>query len=130
MDKLVFWVKNEHEYGAAWRPTGERLSTFLLHVAVFEAVLGAAYGASACRVSAARVADILAPMRPLPMPEWRWPSGGCRLYAADGLLALAGGDGGPGETTATRAVWVAADEPGRLAYLREVDGVEWDAFAG
>lgn len=25
-------------------------------------------------------------------------------------------------------VWVAADEPGRLAYLTEIESVEWDTF--
>jgi len=29
-----------------------------------------------------------------------------------------------------REVWVAADKPERLAYLTEIENVEWDAFTG
>jgi hypothetical protein len=149
--KLVFWVENqgvwvwattadgadpevydrENVAGAVWQPTGARLSTFLLHIAVFEAVMGAASGASACWVSPAQLAEILAPLRPLPMVDWRWPTAGHRLYAADGLLAFGGPNPGPGETAETanmREVWVAVDEPDRLAYLTKIENVEWDAF--
>lgn len=149
--KLVFWVENqgvwlwatapdgadppvydrENVDGAVWQPTGELLSAFLVHVAVFEAVMGAAHGGCACWVSPAQWEEILAPLRPLPMPEWRWPTGGHRLYAADGLLALGGPNPGPGETAETaaiREVWVAADKPERLAYLRKIESVEWDSF--
>jgi hypothetical protein len=149
--KLVFWVENQSAWvwatdptgadppvydrdnveGGLWQPTGARLSTFLVHVAVFEAVMGAAYGASACWVSPATLAKILAPLRRLPMPEWYWPAGGHWLYAADGLLAFAGPNPEPGETAKTagmREVWVAGHEPECLAYLKEVEEVDWDAF--
>ncbi|MGH3763053.1 hypothetical protein [Actinophytocola sp.] len=149
--KLVFWEENqgvwlwatapdgddppvydrENVDGDSWQPTGESLSTFLLHVAVFEAIMGASHGACASWVSAAALAEILAPLRPLPMPEWRWPAPGHRLHAADGLLAFSGPNPGPGEvaeTAATHEVWLAADEPGRLAYLTEPADVEWDSF--
>ena len=136
--KLVFWVENqgvwlwattpdgddppvfdrENEDGSPWLRTGERLSTFLLHVAVFEAVMGAVHGASAGWVPRDRLPEILAPLEPLPMPDWRWPPGAHRLYAADGLLALAGPNLEPGEA-AEEAEWgevfVAADRPERLA---------------
>ncbi len=149
--KLVFWVENqgvwlwattadgddppvydrENVDGAVWQPTGEPLSTFLLHVAVFEAVMGASHCAYAGWVSPAQFEEILAPLRPLPMPDWHWPTGGHRLYAADGLLALGGPNPGPGETAGAatmREVWVAADKPERLAYLTRIESVEWDAF--
>lgn len=150
--KLVFWVENQGAWlwatttdvddppvfdrenvdGQPWQRTGVPLSTFLLHVTVFEAIMGAPYGASACWVSPAQLAEILAPLRPLPMPDWRWPAAGHRLYAADGLLAFGGPNPGPGETAETaamREVWLAADDPQRLVYLTEIVGVEWDAFS-
>ncbi len=149
--KLVFWVENqgvwlwattadgddppvydrENVDGAGWQPTGEPLSTFLLHVAVFEAVMGARHGACAAWVSPAPFEEVLAPLHPLPMPDWRWPAGGHRLYAADGLLALGGPNPGPGETAETadlREVWVAADHPDRLAYLTRIENVAWDVL--
>ncbi|PPK65025.1 hypothetical protein V5P93_004230 [Actinokineospora auranticolor] len=149
--KLVFWEENQGAWswaidadgddppvydrenvdGAVWQPTGEPLSTFLLHVAVFEAVMGSAFGACACVVSQAQWEGIVAPVHPLPMPDWRWPARGHRLYAADGLLAFGGPNPGPGETAETataREVWVAADKPARLAYLTKIENLEWDAF--
>lgn len=118
----------ENEDGVPWQPTGVPLSTFLLHATVFEAIWGAA-GASTSWVSTDRLAQILAPLRTLPMPDWRWPEQGHRLYAADGLLAFAGPNPGPGETAETTTwceVVLAADRPDRLAYLTEIEGVDWD----
>lgn len=149
--RLVFWVENqgvwlwattaggddppvydrENVDGEPWQPTGVALSAFLLHVAVFEAVMSCQHGASASWVSLTQWEAILAPLRPLPMPDWRWPAAGHRLYAADGLLAFCGPNPGPGETAETatlREVWVAADEPAGLAYLTGIEGVQWDAF--
>jgi hypothetical protein len=114
-----------------WQPTGVPLSTFLLHVAVFEAVMGSSRGACACWVTPAQLDEILAPLRALPMPDWRWPASGHRLYAADGLLAFAGPNPGPDETAeraTMRNVWVAAAESRRLEYLTGFEGVEWDFF--
>lgn len=60
------------------------------------------------------------------MAAWRWPYRDHRLYAAEGLLAF----GGPNLDLAEAAdeasmqeLWLAADEPGRLAYLAKVEGV-------
>lgn len=150
-DKLVFWVENqgvwlwaadrvgddppvhdrENLAGEPWRPTGVSLSTFLLHVAVFEAIMGSPYGAAACWVTPAELDSILAPLRPLPMPAWRWPTAGHRLHAGEGLLAFAGPNFGPDETAETataRNVWVTATEPRSLEYLVGIEGVGWDAF--
>jgi len=144
--KLIFWVENqgvwlwacdcagddpavfdrENEPGEAWQPTGVALSRFLLHVAVVEAIFGAPHGASAAWVTPAQLDAVLAPLRPLPMPAWRWPAAGHRLYAGEGLLAFAGPNAGPGETAETaamREVWLAARGE-HLEYARSVEGVE------
>jgi hypothetical protein len=139
--KLLVWVENQRVWLWAvdpdeddppvydrladpfteWRPTGVRLSVFLLHVAVFETITDFHHGACAFAVTKAQLERVLAPLRPLPMADWHWPTEGHRLYAGEGLLAFAGpNDGGFWE------VWVAATGPEPLAYLADVGGVEWD----
>jgi hypothetical protein len=121
----------ENAAGAAWQATGATLSTFLVHIAVYEAVMGAGCSASACWVTPGQLDEILRPLQPLPMPSWRWPVAGHRLYAGDGLLAFAGPNPEPGETPETAAmheVWIAADRPGRLAHVAAMADVEWDAI--
>ncbi|WP_143047164.1 hypothetical protein [Amycolatopsis xylanica] len=106
--KLVFWLENqgvwawavdpvgddppvhdrENAVGVPWQPTGVPLSTFLLHVAVFEAIMGSANAANVFGLSEVR--EILAPLRTLPAADWRWPAEGYRLYAGDSTLAFAG----------------------------------------
>lgn len=128
-DPAVF--DRENEPGRPWQPTGVALSTFLLHVAVVEAVFGARFGAAAAWVTPAQLEAVLAPLRPLPMPPWRWPAQGHRLYAEEGLLAFAGPNLDPGETADSDVmceVFLAAREPGLLEYVRSVDGVEWDGW--
>ncbi|GAB3870959.1 hypothetical protein GCM10029964_006410 [Kibdelosporangium lantanae] len=104
-----------------WRPTGVRLSTFLLHVAVFETVMDFEHGACAFNVTQSDLARVLAPLRPLPMADWHWPTEGHRLHAGEGLLAFAGPNDGD-----WWEVWLAATGPEPLSYLADVTGVEWD----
>jgi hypothetical protein len=149
--KLVFWVENQgvwlwaadpaggdpavfdraNEPGEPWEPTGVTLSTFLLHVAVFEAIMGARYQASAAWVTPQQLDAVLAPLRPLPMRPWRWPQAGARLYAAERLLGFACPNPGPGETARTaarRGVFLAAQTTGALDHARRIEGVTWDIW--
>jgi hypothetical protein len=150
--KLVFWVENqgvwlwacdragddpavfdrENQPGKQWQPTGAVLSTFLLHVAAFEAVMGARHFAAAAALTPDQLDAVLAPLRPLPMRAWRWPAAAHRLHAGEGLLAFAGPNPGPGETaemTAVREVFLAAQDAERLEYARGLEGVEWAAWS-
>jgi hypothetical protein len=152
-DTVVFWVENqgvwlwgtrqagddppvydrENVPGAPWQSTGQPLSAFLLHVAVFEAIMTARHSAMASWLTPAQRDLVLAPLRPLPMPAWRWPAAGHRLHAGAGLLALAGPNGvgdtmgeTTGDTTDLHEAWLAAQDPTALAYLAQIDGVDWD----
>jgi hypothetical protein len=129
-DPAVF--DRENQPGKLWRPTGAVLSTFLLHVAVFEAVMGARHFAGAAELTPDQLDAVPAPLRPLPMPAWRWPAAGHRLHAGEGLLAFAGPNPGPGETaetTAVRELFLAAQGAERLEYARSLEGVEWAAWS-
>lgn len=150
--KRVFWVENQAVYLSAydpdgedpevydrenvdlasWRATGFPLSTFLLYVAVFEAVLGAAHGASVNWVTREHLNQILEPMQALPMPAWHWPVEGTRLYAGKDLLALAGPNPGSGETPETAEFWsvfLGSTSSDPLAYIDDISGVEWDLIS-
>jgi hypothetical protein len=119
--KLVFWVENqgvwtwavdpdaddgqvydrESEADQPWQRTGVRLSVFLVHVAVFEAIFNARHGGTSAWIRPEHLSEVLAPLAPIPGTAWRWPSPGHDLYSGDGLLALAGPNDGPGETPET-----------------------------
>jgi len=135
--KLVFWLENQEVYewaadpddddplvyeratvdGEPWHPTGVRLSAFLVSVAVFEAVLSAEHSLHAADLTEAERGDLLAPLRPLPMPG---PTVGAQLYAGEGLLAFVGphGDGAQNRTSSTRWwAYLAATDAHRLRDL-------------
>ncbi|GAB2846641.1 hypothetical protein GCM10027176_57910 [Actinoallomurus bryophytorum] len=118
-----------NEAGEEWLPTGVPLSTFLLHLAVFEAIMGAPEPAIACSAGRAERDAALEPLRALPMPAWRWPGPGQRLYAGEGLLAFTRPTTGPDDGAASEhEVWIAAREPDRLHYLTALPASTWDVF--
>ncbi|GIH12496.1 hypothetical protein Raf01_06680 [Rugosimonospora africana] len=118
----------ENEPGQAWQRTGVRLSTFLIHVAVFEAIWSAKHGASAPGLSRHRCQDILAPLKPIPHAAWRWPTSGTHLLAGDGILAIAG----PAEHHESRVeasdweVFLAARDHSAMEYLADLSDIEWE----
>jgi hypothetical protein len=149
--KLLVWVENqgvwewgvdpdgddpdvydrENEPGTAWQRTGVRLSTFLIHVAVFEAIFNARHGASTATVSRRRCQDILAPLRPIPHAIWRWPTRGSHLLAGDGVLALAGPwDYHEDPEASDWEVFLAARDHSTIEYLADLPDIEWAWWCG
>jgi hypothetical protein len=141
--KLVFWLENQEVYewgcdldgddpfvyerpsveGAPWYPTSVPLSAFLVSVAVFEAVLNAEHRAHGSELSPTHSEQVLAPLRPLPMPG---PTAHAQLYADGNLLGFAGrhcaGDELP-EPSTPWWVYLAAREPSHLEYALDIPGV-------
>lgn len=150
--KLVFWVENqrvwlwavdphgddpevfdrENEPGANWYGTGTRLSHFLVHVAVFEAILGAKHHASAADITPEQLVVVLKPLQPLPMIPWRWPSPGHQLHAGDGLLAFTGPNPELAEGIEANQRWdlfLAAESADALSNAENIPGIDWDAYS-
>lgn len=125
-DPIVF--DRENEDGRDWQSTTEALSEFLLQVAVFEAIWGATFGASAIDRPRADLDRVLEPLRPVPLPAWRWPGPQHRLYCGDGLLAFAGVNAPPNsseEADSLYEVFIGAASLDALAYLDDID-IKWE----
>jgi hypothetical protein len=113
--KLLFWVENQgcwewateaagddppvydrepSEDPTPWLLTSKSLATFLVHVAVFEALVGVPHHAmTAHPIPQDQVDTLLQGLTPLRGVTWRWPSLGYGLYAGDGILADVGPSG-------------------------------------
>lgn len=85
-DDPPVWYR-ECEPGAPWQREAEPLSGFLLQLVLFEAMMGAPYGASAACVEAEVGLALEARMKPLPLGPWIWPPvASPRFYAREGAL--------------------------------------------
>lgn len=105
---LVFYVENQGVYLWAaridgenpqvvgkfnqereeWQAEEELLATFLYELCLFEAVMGAPYGASASSCSKDELEAILKYWTPIPYGAWRWPAYPTRFYAINGALLV------------------------------------------
>jgi hypothetical protein len=143
----VFWVENQgvwlwgyrgdsgedptvldrqNEVGKPWETTNTPLSLFLLQVAVFEALMGATYGACAIDIAEDAVNRITHPLTPVPTRAWRWLNG-AGLWVGTGLLVMSTVNVPPGTPpTATSGWWVqiGATSEVRLEYLDAL-AIEW-----
>jgi hypothetical protein len=125
-DPMVF--DREAEPGRAWHSTSEQLSQFLVHVTVFEAILGAPIGASSFDCTRAQLDQILMPLVPVALPAWRWPGPEHRLYCGTDVLAVAGVVDMPGSPTRADSrfeVFLAGASLEALAFLDELP-IAWD----
>ena len=110
------YIRENHP-GHPWTPIGSHLTDFLEHVTIFETLMSAPSARWTKTTTPAQLAHMLAPLTPVDMPPWRWPSPGFRLYTGECLIAFAT-DGGE--------AWVSATDSSRLSYLAEL-GIEWDS---
>lgn len=146
-DKLIFWLENQHVYewatetvsdnppvyeratgvGEPWHPTGVRLTEFLVTVAVFEAVMTHEHSVCGGHLAADQLAAAVAPLRPLPVPG---PMFQGQLYASTethrGQHVIGFASPPAADARDSWWVWIAAQDPSRLAYLQSIgDFVEF-----
>jgi hypothetical protein len=133
-DDAPVWIRGSTLRGDlhGWELEQSPLSTFLIELLVFEAVLGAAHGASVAWLDRRQLAQLLEPLRPIAFGPWRWPSYPSEFYAGDRLLAFAGPNPGPGEselTTDRISLMIGSLDTDALAYLDDVARPEWEWFS-
>ena len=106
-----------------WLRQGERLSGFLLQVAMAEALFeGFGFAAWSNAIDPATADAALAPIPALPLGEWTWPAGGTRFHASKDAIAFrqpAGSD---------VAVWILARKARAVAHLRDLASDDWHLF--
>jgi hypothetical protein len=111
-----------------WQQVGERLSTFLRHVAVFEAVFSGRASRSLGDAPQVLISHCLAQFQLAPFIAWQWPSPDTRLYIGESMVALSGPNvrrAGPVEEVANGYIFMAGKSDEALAAFDE-PGLVWD----
>ncbi|MEU5525153.1 hypothetical protein ABZ759_32125 [Streptomyces sp. NPDC047860] len=145
--KIPFWVENQgslvwafdpnseecsvyerepSDEPTPWRRTGERLSDFLIHATILEAILGA----PATKVAQGVPADWLwsrEGSHELPFPAWNWPARGSRILFGESWLALVHPSD---DTEAGYDITLAARAPHDLSWAEDISGVKWRSYSG
>lgn len=114
--------------GPRWQVVGEVLSTFLTHVAVFEASLSGPAVRSIGDGSKRLVHRCLDMLEPAPFVPWQWPSPDSRLYVGEGVVAQSGPNVARGEHASKDSNWylfIAGKSELCLARFDE-SGLNWD----
>jgi hypothetical protein len=146
-DKRVFYIENQAVYLWAtngvgddpvvwgrfnggsdrWFAEREPLSRFLLQAVIFEAIMGAPHGAAVSAIALSQLESALGPLERLPFGSWRWPIEPTWFYAGADALAIVNPNGKMPEGPADHFdIFIGARAPAALAYLREVEGIDWD----
>jgi len=146
--RLTFYVENQGVYVWATDPRGEdpsvrgrfdevgepwideevSLSGFLIQICLFEAILGAPFGASASSIDQATLDLVTASLRLVPLGAWRWPAYPGRFWARNGAFVFACPNGPPDEIPAF-SVWVGARSETPLGYLKSIVDDSWEYTA-
>ncbi|MCC3769753.1 hypothetical protein [Streptomyces sp. UNOC14_S4] len=108
-----------------WLPVGEKLSDFLVHATILEAIFGAPaskmpQGVDVEFLVARTEAEYLA------FSEWRWPAPGSRVMRGENWLALVHPSGSPGPGY---DVMLAALSLEDLAWTDRFPEIRWQSFS-
>lgn len=145
--KIPFWVENQGTWVWAfdptsedfsvyerepsdeptpWRRTGERLSDFLIHATILEAILGAPATKVAQGVSAGWLWSQEG-SRELSLPAWNWPARDSRILFGESWLALVHPCDDP---DAGHDITLAARASGDLSWAENMPGIRWRSYSG
>ncbi|MFG3087885.1 hypothetical protein ACGGAI_09735 [Streptomyces antibioticus] len=104
-----------------WTPTGESLSTFLIHATAIEAI----FGAPAMKVAQGIDTDwIFSQAHELPFPSWSWPTLDSRVFASEKWLALAHASDSEGKSD----LMLAATTPEHLTWVQNTPSIKWRSY--
>ncbi|MFF4331182.1 hypothetical protein ACFYZT_32340 [Streptomyces sp. NPDC001591] len=142
---VPFWVENQGNWVWAYDPTaeghavyerdpsvephrwsavGERLSEFLIHATVVEAILNA----PAMKIAQGVRAEWLwsrAEVKEFPYPAWRWPERDSRIFFGDAWMALVHRSG---DLEDLRDITLAATAPADLIWAENVAAIKWRSY--
>ncbi|MER5429652.1 hypothetical protein [Streptomyces sp. NPDC002588] len=145
--KIPFWVENQGTWVWAfdpnnedhsvyerepsdeptpWKCTGERLSEFLIHATVVEAIMGA----PASKVAQGVQVDWLWSQEGIsefPFPAWNWPTRDSRILFGESWLALIHPSDAP---EAGHDITLAAVAPEDLEWAENATGIKWRSYSG
>lgn len=145
--KIPFWVENQGTWVWAfdpndddhpvyerepsgspnqWKRSGERLSEFLIHATVLEAILSAPVK----KVTQGVQSDSLLckeGTREAPFPAWSWPAPDSRIFFGENWLALVYPSDDP---KAGHDVTLAAVAAENLAWTESISGIKWRTYSG
>ncbi|WP_461012105.1 hypothetical protein [Streptomyces capparidis] len=143
--KIPFWVENQGTWiwafdpndedhpvyerepsdePAPWKRTGERLSEFLIHATVLEAILSA----PVTKVAQGVQADWLWSQKGstnFPFPAWNWPAHNSHIVSGENWLALVHPSDDP---EAGQDVTLAAVAQDNLAWADNLPGIKWRSY--
>jgi hypothetical protein len=122
-DPDVMWQYNHEPNG--WKPVGEKLSTFLCHVALYEAAFGGPFERSLGDGPASDIRLCLQLLRPAPHPRWAWPDS--RVYLGIDVVALCGSNAPPGTAEDEDESWyiIMAGRSEKALLPFDQFGLEW-----
>lgn len=95
-----------------WVLETETLSSFLIELAIFEAVFGAPFGASHDGLESSELARLARRVRPLALPPWQTSK--TRFFGSGGVVGFAIENGD------VSSVWIGAKDRGRLEPLEDL----------
>jgi hypothetical protein len=122
-DHFVY-EKEPSDEPTPWRPTGERLSDFLIHATLLEAILGAPAKKITERVSAAWLWSQEGSCE-LPFPAWHWPARDSHILFGESWLALVHPSDDP---DAGHDITLAARTPQDISWAEKIPGIEWRSY--
>jgi hypothetical protein len=117
----------ENDSGSQWEPVGERLSTFLHHMAVFEAILGE-FTLAANDVGGKVAATVRSTLVPSPFIDWCWPGPRSNVQEGEGCLVFTCVNERPGSDVDEDSPWVlyVAGRTAQALSLFDTFGIAWD----
>ncbi len=117
-DNARVWYHNNHP-SEPWLEEPVRLPWFLIQTVLFEAVIGAPFGASITTRSRALVDQVLGRVDPLGDTKWHWS--GARFYGRDNALVVTHEHSGGEQWD----IFIGARAPSALIRFRDLVTKDW-----
>jgi hypothetical protein len=103
-----------------WQVEEESLTAFLYQICIFEAIVGAPYGASVSSCTEEDLTEILAHWELIPYSAWRWPAYPTSFYiAGEALMVVSPND-------SNYSIFCGAKEKADLQFMKSFTNSNWE----